>query len=144
VVDGLGAVPASSAPDARRNDIASTGGMGLFITPPFVCREAVVGETHDAFKYAPERTTRYRETVDCHLAVSRVPPTLPLPVGGSLMKIDRAKDRTVLELHGDEAKWLARSLERALFIDTPVEEQAQIAAFATQLLSQLAAEPTSR
>jgi hypothetical protein len=56
------------------------------------------------------------------------------------MRVERRKDGVVLELNGAEAKWLARSLERAQFIDTPVQEQAQIAAFASSLLAQLSPE----
>jgi hypothetical protein len=55
------------------------------------------------------------------------------------MKIDRRGDTVTIVLTGDELKLLRRALERASFIDTPVEEQAQIASFATRALDQLAA-----
>ena len=55
------------------------------------------------------------------------------------MKIDRSGDTVTIVLTQDELKLLRRALERASFIDTPVEEQAQIANFAARALDQLAA-----
>ena len=56
------------------------------------------------------------------------------------MKIERHGDGVRIELAGDELQLLRRALERASFIDTPVAEQAEIAAFCAQALDAL---PTS-
>ena len=53
------------------------------------------------------------------------------------MKVERAQTVTVITLTDAELKLLRRVLERASFIDTPVEEQAQIASFAAGALEQL-------
>jgi hypothetical protein len=54
------------------------------------------------------------------------------------MKVERSGPTTTLVLTDTEVKLLRRVLERASFIDTPVEEQPQIASFASQTLEQLA------
>jgi hypothetical protein len=54
------------------------------------------------------------------------------------MKLERNGSTTTLVLTDTELKLLRRVLERASFIDTPVEEQPQIASFASQALEQLA------
>lgn len=53
------------------------------------------------------------------------------------MDVDKRGETTTLVLSATELKLLRRALERASFIDTPVEEQAQIAAFASRALEQL-------
>jgi hypothetical protein len=53
------------------------------------------------------------------------------------MKIKRNADSTCVELAPSELRLLVRVLERASFIDTPVEEQAAIAAFAARALEEL-------
>ena len=55
------------------------------------------------------------------------------------MKVERKKDSFVVTVDQREATLLRRALERALFIDTPVQEQENIASFATRLLDALAA-----
>src|SRR5262249_40347894 len=71
-------------------------------------------------------------------------PELPLRprVAGSLpqgapMNVLRRRSTTTLELTDEEVKLLRWALERASFIDTPVEEQPRIAAFAARALEQL-------
>lgn len=56
------------------------------------------------------------------------------------MKVDRRKESLVVTLDPREVVLLRRALERALFIDTPVQEQESIASFATRLLDALAAQ----
>ncbi len=58
-----------------------------------------------------------------------------------MMKIDRQGDGVRIELNGAEVRLLRRALERASFIDTPVSEQAEIAAFCARALEAL---PTPR
>ena len=53
------------------------------------------------------------------------------------MKIERDGDRVRVELVGPELRLLRRALERASFIDTPVSEQAEIAAFCARALDLL-------
>ncbi len=53
------------------------------------------------------------------------------------MNVARRISTTTLELDDDEVKLLRWALERASFIDTPVEEQPRIAAFAARALEQL-------
>ena len=53
------------------------------------------------------------------------------------MKILRNAETVCLELSRPEVPLLVRALERASFIDTPVEEQAAIAAFAARALEAL-------
>jgi len=53
------------------------------------------------------------------------------------MKIDRNRGTTTIELTDDEVEVLKRVLERASFIDTPVEDQPRIAAFASRALDDL-------
>jgi hypothetical protein len=55
------------------------------------------------------------------------------------MKIERSGETTTIILSDVELKLLRRVLERASFIDTPVDEQAQIAGFASRALEQLTA-----
>jgi hypothetical protein len=54
------------------------------------------------------------------------------------VKVERREEVTALVLTQVEVKLLRRALERASFIDTPVEEQARIASFASRALEQLA------
>jgi hypothetical protein len=53
------------------------------------------------------------------------------------MNVARQRSTTTLELDEEEVKLLRWALERASFIDTPVEEQPRIAAFAARALEQL-------
>jgi len=53
------------------------------------------------------------------------------------MKVEERDGFTTIVLTEAELKLLRRALERASFIDTPVDEQAQIAAFAARALEQL-------
>jgi hypothetical protein len=53
------------------------------------------------------------------------------------MKMQREGETVVLELGPSEVKMLRRALERASFIDTPVTEQAEIAAFCARALEAL-------
>lgn len=53
------------------------------------------------------------------------------------MKVEQRDQVTTIVLTEGEVKLLRRALERASFIDTPVDEQAQIAAFAARALEQL-------
>ena len=54
------------------------------------------------------------------------------------MKVEQKDQATTITLTDAEVKLLRRVLERASFIDTPVDEQAQIAGFASKALEQLA------
>ena len=56
------------------------------------------------------------------------------------MKIERRPGTVVLELGPAEVKMLRRALERASFIDTPANEQAEIASFCTRALESLSRE----
>jgi hypothetical protein len=49
------------------------------------------------------------------------------------MKVERHKDDVVVTLDKRDVVLLRHVLERALFIDTPPQEQASIASFATRL-----------
>ena len=53
------------------------------------------------------------------------------------MKVDRQGQTIRIELSADELRLLRRALERASFIDTPVSEQAEIAAFCARALETL-------
>ena len=53
------------------------------------------------------------------------------------MKVEKRGPVTTIVLAEGEVRLLRRALERASFIDTPVEEQAQIAAFASRALEEL-------
>lgn len=53
------------------------------------------------------------------------------------MQIDRSGDGVRLILTDREAHLLARALERASFIDTPVNEQEEIALFCSRTLEAL-------
>ncbi len=53
------------------------------------------------------------------------------------MKIERQGDGVRVELNASELRLLRRALERASFIDTPVSEQAEIAAFCSRALEAL-------
>lgn len=53
------------------------------------------------------------------------------------MKVERNGGVTTLTLTDTELKLLRRVFERASFIDTPVEEQPQIASFASRALEDL-------
>lgn len=53
------------------------------------------------------------------------------------MKVERDGDAVRIELRGPELRLLRRALERASFIDTPMSEQAEIAAFCARALETL-------
>lgn len=53
------------------------------------------------------------------------------------MNIERMGDRARIELSAHEQRLLRRALERALFIDIPPQEQAEVVAFATRALEAL-------
>jgi hypothetical protein len=53
------------------------------------------------------------------------------------MKVERQGQTLRIEISGDELRLLRRALERASFIDTPVSEQADIAAFCARALEML-------
>jgi hypothetical protein len=53
------------------------------------------------------------------------------------MKVDRQGQTIRIEMSADELRLLRRALERASFIDTPVSEQAEIAAFCARALETL-------
>jgi hypothetical protein len=53
------------------------------------------------------------------------------------MKVERSAATTTITLSDVEVKLLRRVLERASFIDTPVEEQAEIASFASRALEDI-------
>jgi hypothetical protein len=53
------------------------------------------------------------------------------------MKVDRQGEILRIEITADELRLLRRALERASFIDTPVSEQAEIAAFCARALEAL-------
>ena len=57
------------------------------------------------------------------------------------MKVEQQGQLTTIVLTHSEVTLMQRVLERASFIDTPVEEQARIAAFAARALEQLAGLP---
>ena len=56
-----------------------------------------------------------------------------------IMKIERQGEGVRIELNAAEVRLLRRALERASFIDTPVSEQAEIAAFCARALEALPA-----
>jgi hypothetical protein len=49
------------------------------------------------------------------------------------MKVERRNDDVVITLNQSDVALLRHVLERALFIDTPPQDQASIASFATRL-----------
>jgi hypothetical protein len=53
------------------------------------------------------------------------------------MRIETDGDTVRVELRGPELRLLRRALERASFIDTPMSEQAEIAAFCARALESL-------
>ena len=55
------------------------------------------------------------------------------------MRVDRQGETIRIEVSADELRLLRRALERASFIDTPVSEQAEIAAFCARALETLPA-----
>jgi hypothetical protein len=55
------------------------------------------------------------------------------------MQVERRGQSIRIELTADELRLLRRALERASFIDTPVSEQAEIAAFCARALENLPA-----
>jgi hypothetical protein len=61
--------------------------------------------------------------------------------GEPAMRIDRSSELTTIVLTETEVRLLRFVLERASFIDTPVEEQAAISAFASRALEDLAPRP---
>ena len=54
------------------------------------------------------------------------------------MELEQAEETVRLVLTGREAYLLKRALERASFIDTPVNEQEEIATFCVRVLEALA------
>ena len=58
------------------------------------------------------------------------------------MKVERVGEGVRVELSPPEVRLLRRALERASFIDTPLAEQAEIAAFCARALETLPAAPT--
>jgi len=54
-----------------------------------------------------------------------------------MMKIEGLGGGVRIELNAAEVRLLRRALERASFIDTPVSEQAEIAAFCARALEAL-------
>jgi len=54
-----------------------------------------------------------------------------------MMKIEGLGSGVRIELNAAEVRLLRRALERASFIDTPVSEQAEIAAFCARALEAL-------
>ena len=57
------------------------------------------------------------------------------------MEVQREGDRVRVVLEASEVRMLRRALERASFIDTPMSEQAEIAAFCAKALDALPARP---
>lgn len=57
------------------------------------------------------------------------------------MQVERRGESIRIEMTGDELRLLRRALERASFIDTPVSEQAAIAAFCARALEVLPVKP---
>ena len=55
------------------------------------------------------------------------------------MQVEREGDRVKIVLEASEVRMLRRALERASFIDTPMSEQAEIAAFCARALDALPA-----
>ena len=53
------------------------------------------------------------------------------------MQVDRHGETIRIEITADELRLLRRALEWASFIDTPVSEQAEIAAFCARALEAL-------
>jgi hypothetical protein len=53
------------------------------------------------------------------------------------MQVEREGEQVRIVLEKAEVKMLRRALERASFIDTPMSEQAEIAAFCARALDQL-------
>ncbi len=53
------------------------------------------------------------------------------------MNVDRQGEILRIEITADELRLLRRALERASFIDTPMSEQAEIAAFCARALETL-------
>lgn len=57
------------------------------------------------------------------------------------MKVERTAATTTITLSDVEVRLLRRALERASFIDTPVEEQAEILSFASRALEEIVERP---
>jgi len=57
------------------------------------------------------------------------------------MQVERSGDTVRVVLTSSELRLLRRALERASFIDTPVSEQADIAAFCARALEALPVPP---
>lgn len=57
------------------------------------------------------------------------------------MQVERDGDRVRIVLEAAEVRLLRRALERASFIDTPMSEQAEIAAFCARALDALPTRP---
>ncbi len=57
------------------------------------------------------------------------------------MQVERSGDTVRVVLTSSELRLLRRALERASFIDTPVSEQADIAAFCARALEALPSPP---
>lgn len=57
------------------------------------------------------------------------------------MQVEREGERIRIVLEAPEVRMLRRALERASFIDTPMSEQAEIAAFCARALDALPSRP---
>jgi len=57
------------------------------------------------------------------------------------MQVEREGERVRIVLEASEVRMLRRALERASFIDTPMSEQAEIAAFCARALDALPTRP---
>jgi hypothetical protein len=57
------------------------------------------------------------------------------------MQVERQGESIRIEITANELRLLRRALERASFIDTPVAEQAEIAAFCARALESLPVKP---
>lgn len=57
------------------------------------------------------------------------------------MQVERDGERVRMVLDKDDVRMLRRALERASYIDTPISEQADIAAFCARALEALSPRP---
>ena len=57
------------------------------------------------------------------------------------MQVERDGERVRILLEKDDVRMLRRALERASYIDTPMSEQGEIAAFCARALEALAPRP---
>jgi hypothetical protein len=58
-----------------------------------------------------------------------------------MMQVEREGEKVRVVLDASEVRMLRRALERASFIDTPMSEQAEIAAFCARALDALPTRP---